>query len=67
MKKTIISVCALLLVGAIGMMTAGAQTKPTLAVFVVGDNTISSSLTTALGANLTSGGRYALTLFTFTA
>jgi formylglycine-generating enzyme required for sulfatase activity len=52
---------ALLLVGATGMMTAGAQTTPTLAVFVVGDNTISSSLTTALGANLTSGGRYTLT------
>jgi formylglycine-generating enzyme required for sulfatase activity len=61
MKKTMISVCALLLVGAASMMTAGAQTKPTLAVFVVGDNTISSPLTTALGANLTSGGRYALT------
>jgi formylglycine-generating enzyme required for sulfatase activity len=61
MKKTMISVCALLLVGATGTMTAGAQATRTLAVFVVGDNTISSPLTTALGANLTSGGRYALT------
>jgi formylglycine-generating enzyme required for sulfatase activity len=55
--------CVLLLVGATGMMTARAQGsgKPTLAVFVVGNETIGASLTTALGTNLTSGGRYALT------
>jgi formylglycine-generating enzyme required for sulfatase activity len=57
---------ALLLVGAVSMMTAGAQgsgNKPTLAVFVVGnmDNTLVTPLTTALGTNLTSGGQYALT------
>jgi formylglycine-generating enzyme required for sulfatase activity len=62
MKKNMISLCALLLFGAASMMTAGAQTKPTLAVFVVGgDNTLVTPLTTALGNNLTSGGRYALT------
>jgi formylglycine-generating enzyme required for sulfatase activity len=42
-------------------MTARAQTARTLAVFVGGDNTISSSLTTQLRTNLTSGGRYTLT------
>jgi formylglycine-generating enzyme required for sulfatase activity len=60
-----IYLCALLLVGAVSMMTAGAQGsgKPTLAVFVVGnmDNTLVTPLTTALGTNLTSGGRYTLT------
>jgi formylglycine-generating enzyme required for sulfatase activity len=57
-----ISLCALLLVGAASMMTAGAQAKPTLAVFVVGmDNTLGSSLATALGTNFTSSGCYALT------
>jgi formylglycine-generating enzyme required for sulfatase activity len=60
-----IYLCALLLVGAVSMMTAGAQgsgNKPTLAVFVVGmDNTLGRSLTTQLGSNLTSGGRYTLT------
>ncbi|MDR3189542.1 MAG: formylglycine-generating enzyme family protein [Prevotellaceae bacterium] len=63
MKKNMIFLCALLLVGAASMMAAGAQTKPTLAVFVVGisDNTLATTLTTALGTNLTSGGRYVLT------
>jgi formylglycine-generating enzyme required for sulfatase activity len=60
-----IYLCALLLVGAVSMMTAGAQgsgNKPTLAIFVVGmDNTLGSSLSTLLGSNLTSGGRYTLT------
>jgi formylglycine-generating enzyme required for sulfatase activity len=56
-----IYLAALLLVGAASMMTAGAQTKPTLAVFVVGSEAIGASLTTALGADLTSDGRYALT------
>jgi formylglycine-generating enzyme required for sulfatase activity len=64
-KNCKIYLAALLLVGATGMMTARAQgsgNKPTLAVFVVGgDNTLVTPLTTALGANLTSGGRYALT------
>jgi formylglycine-generating enzyme required for sulfatase activity len=61
MKKNMISLCALLLIGAASMMTAGAQT-PTLAVFVVGgDNTLVTPLTTALRANLTFGGRYTLT------
>jgi formylglycine-generating enzyme required for sulfatase activity len=64
MKRILTPFFALLLVGATGMMTAGAQTgKPTLAVFVVGnmDNALVSPLTTQLGANLTSGGQYALT------
>ncbi|MDR3187707.1 MAG: formylglycine-generating enzyme family protein [Prevotellaceae bacterium] len=55
---------ALLLVGATGMMTAGAQGsgKPTLAVFVVGgDNSLVTPLTAALRTNLTSGGQYTLT------
>jgi formylglycine-generating enzyme required for sulfatase activity len=60
-----ISLCALLLAGAVSMMTARAQgsgNTPTLAVFVVGgDNTLVTPLTTALGTNLTSGGRYTLT------
>jgi formylglycine-generating enzyme required for sulfatase activity len=61
-----ISLCALLLVGAVGMMTARAQgsgNKPTLAVFVVGnmDNTLVSPLAAQLGANLISGGQYTLT------
>jgi formylglycine-generating enzyme required for sulfatase activity len=55
--------CALLLIGAVNTMTIGAlgADKPKLAVFVVGNEAIGASLTTALGANLTSGGRYALT------
>ncbi|MDR3188531.1 MAG: formylglycine-generating enzyme family protein [Prevotellaceae bacterium] len=65
-KNYKISFCALLLVGAVGMMTTRAQGsgKPTLAVFVVGnmDNTLVSPLATQLGANLTSGGQYTLTL-----
>jgi formylglycine-generating enzyme required for sulfatase activity len=63
MKKTMIFLYALLLVGATGTMTAGAQAKPTLAVFVVGisDNALATTLTTAMGANLTTGGQYALT------
>jgi formylglycine-generating enzyme required for sulfatase activity len=64
MKKTMISVCALLLVGVASMMTAGAQGsgKPTLAVFVVGmDNTLGDALATQIGSDLTSGGRYTLT------
>jgi formylglycine-generating enzyme required for sulfatase activity len=60
-----IFLCALLLVGAVSTMTAGAQNsgnKPTLAVFVVGmDNTLVSPLAAQLGANLTSGGKYTLT------
>jgi formylglycine-generating enzyme required for sulfatase activity len=53
---------ALLLVGAASMMTAGAQTKPTLAVFVVGgDATLATPLATALRTNLTSSGKYTLT------
>ncbi|MDR3188652.1 MAG: formylglycine-generating enzyme family protein [Prevotellaceae bacterium] len=57
---------ALLLVGATGMMTAGAQgsgNKPTLAVFVVGMPTdaLGDALATQMGSNLTSGGQYALT------
>jgi formylglycine-generating enzyme required for sulfatase activity len=60
-----IYLAALLLVGAVSTMTAGAQGsgKPTLAVFVVGnmDNTLVSPLAAQLGANLTSGGRYTLT------
>ncbi|MDR3188897.1 MAG: formylglycine-generating enzyme family protein [Prevotellaceae bacterium] len=62
MKQKLTSLLALLLVGAASMMTAGAQTKPTLAVFVVGgDNALVTPLTTAMGTNLTSGGRYTLT------
>jgi formylglycine-generating enzyme required for sulfatase activity len=61
MKRNMIYLCALLLIGAASRMTAGAQTKPTLAVFVVGNEAIGASLTTVLGTNLTSGGRYALT------
>jgi formylglycine-generating enzyme required for sulfatase activity len=59
-----ISLCALLLAGAVNAMTIGAlgADKPTLAVFVVGgDNTLVTPLTTALGTNLTSGGQYKLT------
>ncbi|MDR3189078.1 MAG: formylglycine-generating enzyme family protein [Prevotellaceae bacterium] len=60
-----ISLCALLLAGAVSTMNAGAQGsgKPTLAGFVVGnmDNTLVSPVAAQLGANLTSGGQYALT------
>jgi formylglycine-generating enzyme required for sulfatase activity len=58
-----ISLCALLLVGAVGMMTAGAQGsgKPTLAVFVVGmDNTLGNSLATQIGSELNRNSRYTL-------
>jgi formylglycine-generating enzyme required for sulfatase activity len=56
-----IYLCALLLVGATGMMTAGAQGsgKPTLAVFVVGmDNTLGDALATQIGAELNLNSRY---------
>ncbi|MDR3188192.1 MAG: formylglycine-generating enzyme family protein [Prevotellaceae bacterium] len=54
-----ISLCALLLVGAASMMTAGAQTKPTLAVFVVGmDNTLGDKLATQIGSELNRNSRY---------
>jgi formylglycine-generating enzyme required for sulfatase activity len=52
---------ALLLVGATGMMTAGAQGsgKPTLAVFVVGmDNTLGDALATQIGSELNRNSRY---------
>ncbi|MDR3188599.1 MAG: formylglycine-generating enzyme family protein [Prevotellaceae bacterium] len=59
MKKTMISLCALLLVGAAGMMTAGAQTASKLAVFVVGmDNTLGNALATQIGAELNRNSRY---------
>jgi hypothetical protein len=50
------------------MMTTGAldADKPTLAVFVVGEeNSLVSPLTSALSTNLTSGGRYTLTSVDF--
>ncbi|MDR3188965.1 MAG: formylglycine-generating enzyme family protein [Prevotellaceae bacterium] len=54
-----IYLCALLLVGAVSMMTAGAQTKPKLAVFVVGmDNTLGDALATQIGAELNRNSRY---------
>jgi formylglycine-generating enzyme required for sulfatase activity len=52
---------ALLLVGAVGMMTARAQGsgKPTLAVFVVGmDNTLGDALATQIGSELNRNSRY---------
>ncbi|MDR3188612.1 MAG: formylglycine-generating enzyme family protein, partial [Prevotellaceae bacterium] len=53
---------ALLLVGAAGIMTAGAQgsgNTPTLAVFVVGgDNTNGDNLATQIGAELNRNSRY---------
>jgi formylglycine-generating enzyme required for sulfatase activity len=59
MKKTMISVCVLLFVGATSMMTAGAQAAPTLAVFVVGmDNTLGNALATQIGAELNRNSRY---------
>jgi formylglycine-generating enzyme required for sulfatase activity len=62
MRKNMTYLAVLLLVGAASMMTAEAQSKPTLAVFVVGgDNTLVTPLTTALRTNLTSSGRYVLT------
>jgi formylglycine-generating enzyme required for sulfatase activity len=61
-KKYKISLCALLLVGATGMMTARAQGsgKPTLAVFVVGmDNgTLDNTLATQIAAELNRNSRY---------
>jgi formylglycine-generating enzyme required for sulfatase activity len=60
--NSMISLCALLLVGATGMMTAGAQgsgNKPTLAVFVVGmDNTLGDALATQIGNELNRNSRY---------
>jgi formylglycine-generating enzyme required for sulfatase activity len=57
-----IFLCALLLVGATGMMTAGAQGsgKPTLAVFVVGMQTdaLGNSLATQIGSELNRNSRY---------
>ncbi|MDR3188268.1 MAG: formylglycine-generating enzyme family protein [Prevotellaceae bacterium] len=55
-----ISLCALLLIGAAGIATAGAQTKPTLAVFVVGmsDNNLGNSLATQVGSDLNRASRY---------
>jgi formylglycine-generating enzyme required for sulfatase activity len=57
-----ISLCALLLVGAVSMMTAGAQTKPTLAVFVVGMATDAEGdeFAAGLGYDLTRSGAYEL-------
>jgi formylglycine-generating enzyme required for sulfatase activity len=56
MKKNMISLCALLLVGAASMMTTGAlgADKPTLAVFVVGiDNgTLDNTLATQMASGL---------------
>jgi formylglycine-generating enzyme required for sulfatase activity len=57
-----IFLCALLLVGAVSMMTARAQgsgNKPTLAVFVVGmDNTLGDALATQIGSELNRNSRY---------
>jgi formylglycine-generating enzyme required for sulfatase activity len=60
MKKTMISVCALLLVSAASMMTASG--KPTLAVFVVGmaTDTKSDDFATRLGSDLNRDGEYEL-------
>ncbi|MDR3189537.1 MAG: formylglycine-generating enzyme family protein [Prevotellaceae bacterium] len=63
MKKNMTFLCALLLVGAIGMMTAGAQgsgSKPTLAVFVVGMQTdaLGNDLAQQIGAELNRSSRY---------
>ncbi|MDR3188259.1 MAG: formylglycine-generating enzyme family protein [Prevotellaceae bacterium] len=50
---------ALLLVGAASTMTAGAQTKPTLTVFVVGmDNTLGDKFATQIGSELNRNSRY---------
>jgi formylglycine-generating enzyme required for sulfatase activity len=60
-KNYLISVCALLLVGATSMMTAGAQTgKPKLAVFVVGMQTdaLGNNLATQIAAELNRNSRY---------
>jgi formylglycine-generating enzyme required for sulfatase activity len=61
-KNYKIYLAALLLVGAVGMMTARAQgsgNKPTLAVFVVGmDNTLGNSLAQQIGAELNRNSRY---------
>ncbi|MDR3188049.1 MAG: formylglycine-generating enzyme family protein [Prevotellaceae bacterium] len=55
-----ISLCALLLIGTAGIATAGAQTKPTLAIFVVGmnDNNLGNSLATQVGSDLNRNSRY---------
>jgi formylglycine-generating enzyme required for sulfatase activity len=56
-----ISLCAMLLVGAVSMMTARAQGsgKPTLVVFVVGmDNTLGDALATQIGDDLNRNSRY---------
>jgi formylglycine-generating enzyme required for sulfatase activity len=63
MKKILTFLCALLLVGAAGVTTAGAQAgKPTLAVFVVGmDNaTLGDNLATLIGSDLNRSGRYSV-------
>jgi hypothetical protein len=59
MKKTMISACALLLVGATGMMTAYAQ-KPKIAIFVVGLETdaASDAFAVAIGYEVTQKGIY---------
>jgi formylglycine-generating enzyme required for sulfatase activity len=61
-----IDLAALLLVGAASMMTAGAQTKPTLAVFVVGMQTdaLGNSLAQQIGAELNRNSRYEVLLST---
>ncbi|MDR3189411.1 MAG: hypothetical protein LBT94_09580 [Prevotellaceae bacterium] len=54
-----ISLCALLLVGAVSMMTARAQAAPKLAVLVVGmDNTLGDALATQIGSELNRNSRY---------
>ncbi|MDR3188939.1 MAG: hypothetical protein LBT94_07130, partial [Prevotellaceae bacterium] len=56
-----ISLCALLLVGAVNTMTIGAlgADKPKLAVFVVGmDNALGNTLATQLGSELNRNSRY---------
>jgi formylglycine-generating enzyme required for sulfatase activity len=61
MKRITMYLFALLLVGAAGMMTAGAQNsgKPTLAVFMVGmDNTLGNDLAQKIGAELNRNSRY---------
>jgi formylglycine-generating enzyme required for sulfatase activity len=62
MKKTMISVCALLLISAASMMTDGAQGsgKPTLAVFVVGMQTdaLGNDLAQQIAAELNRNSRY---------
>jgi formylglycine-generating enzyme required for sulfatase activity len=61
-KNYMTYLAALLLVGAVGIMTAGAQSsgKPTLAVFVVGmaSNTDGDNLATQIAAELNRNSRY---------